>query len=65
MIVYYDLCHGAEIKLCSTCRRHVDFNREAATDPHQPFTTPQTSGERCMAWKPKPALNPPRANTGD
>lgn len=65
MSLYYALCDGAEIRLCNTCRRHVDHNPEAAKDPHQPFTAPQTSGERCMVWLGKPAPNLPRANTGD
>jgi hypothetical protein len=66
MSVYYALCHGASLRLCGTCRRHVDHNPFAAIDPYQPFTTPQTRGEQCGAWLAKTSqLNFPKSDTGD
>ena len=67
MSVYFALCHGAELRVCTSCQRHVDHHPAAAADPYQPFTAPQTSGERCLRWMPRPAapLNPPRVDTGD
>lgn len=67
MNVYYALCDGASIRLCNSRIRHVDHNPEAAKSEHQAFTTPQTSGERCLNWKSRPASLPttPKIDTGD
>lgn len=52
MPTWYALCHGAGIRLCSSCIRHVDFNPRAATAQHQPFVSP-TTNDRCANWKAK------------
>lgn len=64
-MTYYALCEGADIRICSNCRRHVDYNPDAAQDPHQARMAPQADRERCPAWMPKPAPNFPKPNTGD
>ncbi|KFN42317.1 hypothetical protein [Arenimonas oryziterrae] len=64
-MTYYAICEGADIKICGTCRRFAEFNPDAAQDPFQARMAPQADLERCPAWMPKPATNPPRAHTGD
>jgi len=65
MSTYYALCRGADIRLCNTCRRHENFNVDAAQDPHQAWVPPHNQDERCPSWMPKPSKNPPAINTGD
>jgi hypothetical protein len=65
VILNFALCHGAEIRLCSTCDRLTEHHPRAAEDPFQPFVTPANSGERCPRWKPRPAPLTPRIDTGD
>lgn len=53
-VARYALCHGAGLRICDSCRRHVDHNPAAATALHQAFVAPSTSS-RCAQWMAKPA----------
>lgn len=52
--VHYALCNGAGLRICDSCRRHVEHNPAAASAPHQPFVAP-TTGSRCAQWMARPA----------
>lgn len=57
---WYALCHGAGLKICDSCRRHVHHNPQAAQAPHQAFVATPTSSSRCPRWMAMPAASAPR-----
>jgi hypothetical protein len=60
---WFSLCHGEGLRLCESCKRHVDRWPQDAMDPHQPFLAPAVRGERCSHWQADstPARTEPQA----
>lgn len=54
MFVPYALCHGAGLRICDSCARHIDLHPAAARNPNQPHVA-ATRNDRCPNWKSKPA----------
>lgn len=51
---WYELCHGAGLPACGTCRRHVSHHPVAAHERQQGFTKPDLIGEHCNRYMEQP-----------